>query len=147
MSVNPTAKLTGYFNRGGGTLYRFEESPQGEHAVISATCPNLPELPYWSFLAAFPWAARSVLQLPKTPGGPEIIATVVTPLAKEEPTKLLETKCKLIGRVTGTITKVDLDQLIAKFRRNDRPIHVYRSFEELPGGYSPAKANAATPTH
>jgi hypothetical protein len=133
MSVNRTPKVIGYASIG-GALHRFDESLSGDYEVITATCPELPELENGRFDDLYPWASSAVLDLPKSnPRPPAAIVTVLSPRTASEPAGLLRRSCAETGCVRGVVSPVDADALVASMRREDTPIRFYSNIEDMPG--------------
>ncbi|HEY1497396.1 MAG TPA: hypothetical protein VGF49_22720, partial [Candidatus Solibacter sp.] len=133
LSLNKPRTLLGYAGIQ-GALYRFDESPGGSHEVIAASCPALPEFESGRFQQLNPAAAIAVLELPKSnPKPPAVMVTVLGPRASAEPAGLLKRSCTEVERVTGTLSAVDPDVLVASLRRDDTRMRFYRHVEDLPG--------------
>lgn len=133
MSVKRPRKVVGYAAIK-GALYRFDESPSGDHEVITATCPTLPEMEGGRFDELYPWASAAVLELPKSnPRPPTEIVTILSPRAAPEPAGLLRRSCVEVGRVRGLLSPADADALVAALRREDTPIRFYSDIEDMPG--------------
>jgi hypothetical protein len=133
MSVNRPPKVIGYAGRG-GALYRFDESADGGHEVITASCPSLPELEPGRFDGLYPWASIGVLNLPESnPRPPAVMVTVLTSRDAAEPAGLLRRSCVETGRVRGAVSMADPAALVASLRREDRTIGFYANLEDVPG--------------
>jgi hypothetical protein len=133
LSLHKPQAVVGYAARH-GVLYRFDESPSGDHQVIAATCPALSELDSSRFNQLYPGAFIAVLELPKSnPRPPAVVVTVLSPRSALEPAGLLKKSCTETTRITGRLSVADQDALVATLRREDTPMHFYRYVEEVPG--------------
>ncbi len=133
LSLNRPATVVGYAAHQ-GALFRFDEAASGDHEVITATCPALPEFENLRFRQLYPQASIAVLDLPQSnPRPPAVIVTVLAPRASPEPAGLLRRSCSEVGRVPGRLAAVAQDGLVAALRHTDTPIHFYRQVESLPG--------------
>ena len=63
LSAHPVSAVQGYAVLG-GRLQRFDEQPGGDHELIAAACPSLPETPLESWNSRWPDTASAVLYLP-----------------------------------------------------------------------------------
>jgi hypothetical protein len=132
LSPLPTHQVVGYAAKN-GQLYRFEQFPDGDYAVLSAACRPTPELQDAGWQGRFPGTFSAMLHLPRlTPDAPAVLVTVLAPRRSAEPDGWIGRFCKETGRIYGTLLLADRKELINSLRRDDTPIHFYRTLEEMP---------------
>jgi hypothetical protein len=135
LSILQPAQLLGYASRN-GQLYRFQQEPSGSYDVISAVCPQSPDLGLnkWGWYKDWPGVFDTVLQLPETsPDAGRVLVTLLTPRAVAEPAFWMEHTCRALSRVPGTLLLADRKAMVEGLRRTDQPMHFYRSFDQMPG--------------
>ncbi len=135
LSVMPPAQLLGYASRN-GQLYRFQQEPGGSYDVISAVCPQSPEvdLNKWGWYRKWPGVFFTVLEVPETsPDAGRVLVTLLTPRAVAEPAGWIGRTCRTLSRVPGTLLFADRKAMVEGLRRTDPPMHFYGDFEKVPG--------------
>jgi hypothetical protein len=126
------ARLVGY-GVAGRRLYRFEQHDGGDYRVLSAACPELPELNFRSVTAMRPMSLLAAQTLPQPdPGGHARMFTLVAPAAGNDASRRVRAACQVLGEVPGTLQPDDKYALVDELRRQDPPIRFYPRLELLP---------------
>jgi hypothetical protein len=135
LSVNQPAQLVGYARRN-EQVYRFQQESSGHYDIISAVCPQAPELGLnkWGWYRYWPGVFATVLQIPDTsPEAGRVLVTLLTPNDVVEPAGWVSHSCRTLSRVPGTLLLADRKAMIERLRRTDTPMHFYRDLGEMPG--------------
>ncbi len=135
LSVMQPAQLLGYASSN-GQLYRFQQGAGGSYDVISAVCPQSPDLGLnrWGWYKYWPSVFLNVLQVPdKSPDAGRVLVTLLTPRAVPEPASWMGHNCRTVSRVPGTLLLADRKAMVEGLRRTDPPMHFYRRLEQMPG--------------
>lgn len=117
-----------------GRMYRFDESSGGDYQVRSAVCPMVAKLEPWNWRSRWPGTFSAVTYLPHPGSGSSTaIATVLMRRGLAEPAGWMDTACKEIIRIDGTLALVDKDQLLDSLRRGDLPMRFPPTLDQVPG--------------
>jgi len=145
LNTTPAPHVIGYASRN-HQLYRFEEQPDGDYAVLSAVCPMTPELREDRWWGRWDGTFSSMLRLPERSSEPaSAVLTVLAPVTLAEPAGWMTRSCKSIGKVSGTLLLADREGLVDALRREDTPMSFLRNMEDLPGYSSQGLNHAMTP--
>jgi hypothetical protein len=145
LTAAATPHVIGYAARN-QQLFRFEEQPDGDYAVLSAVCPMTPALQQDRWGGRWDGTFSSMLRLPARNSEPAgAVLTVLAPRALSEPAGWMARSCKSIGKVSGTLLFADRNDLIQALRREDTPMSFLRNMEDLPGYTSQGLNSAMTP--
>jgi hypothetical protein len=134
LSVNQPVKLAGYASRN-GQLYRFQQEPGGSYDVISAVCPQSPDLGLnkYGWYRNWPGVFLTVLEVPEnSPDAGRVLVTLLTPRAVAEPANWMAHACRTLSSVPGTLILADRKAMVEGLRRTDPPVHFYRAFDQVP---------------
>jgi hypothetical protein len=133
LSAHPVSAVHGYAVLG-GRLQRFDEQPGGDHELIAAACPSLPETPPEKWSSRWPDTASAVLYLPgPRPDGATNVVTVLTPIGRPQASTEISHSCRELFRARGGVTPADQEALIRELRNQDTTIRFVRNVEDLPG--------------
>ena len=146
-AARPAAPLTGFGLRD-SQLYRFTEDSAGDREFISLACHLGPgdctvgegKSVYLDWPRRCPWYAAgalftSMIFLPEQPGRFEMdaVVNVVLPADQGQIYPAAHPECRLVRRTRGILTRVDEQQMIARLRREDRPMQFYEEILDMPG--------------
>jgi hypothetical protein len=126
------ARLVGY-GVAGRRLYRFEQHEGGDYRVLSAACPELPELNFRNVTAMRPMSLLAAQALPQPdPGGHASMFTLVAPAAGNDASRRVRASCQVLSEVPGTLQPDDKYALVDELRRQDPPIRFYPRLDLMP---------------
>ena len=143
LSARPVPQVVGYAARN-GQVYRFEEHATGDYRVISAVCPQSPELQYGNWVSRWAGTFSTIELLPKPTPEASVVVTVLT-AHSPEPAGWIGRSCKEIGKIEGSLLLADRKALIDGLRREDTPMIFPRALEQMPGYTEVGLPAALTP--
>ena len=128
LSPDASSRVMGYGFRQ-GSLYRFDEKPDGDFDLLSIACPQSDQLN--GLLSSAPY--NSVIHVPNPAWGEPSgsIATVLLPHVSKR--TLPHPDCHLIYSGRATRTAADWRAMVQQLRAADLSIKFPQSFDELPG--------------
>jgi len=135
LNVAEPAQLVGYASRN-NQLYRFQQDPAGSYQVISAVCPQSEEagLSKWGWYRYWPNVFLTVLEIPSaSPDTGRVLVTVLAPQIASAPADWISRSCRTLSRIPGTVLLADRKAMVEKLRREDAPMHFYRTLDQMPG--------------
>jgi hypothetical protein len=131
LSARPVPQVVGYAARN-GQVYRFEEHPTGDYQVISAVCPQAPELEYGRWQYRWAGTFSTIELLPKPVPDASVLVTVLT-AHSPEPAGWIGRSCKEIAKIDGSLLLADRKAMVEGLRREDTPMTFPRALEQVPG--------------
>jgi hypothetical protein len=133
LSSRPVPQVTGYVARN-GQLYRFQEDAGGDYEVLSAVCPRSGTAWLWPWRKTF----SSILYFPAdSADSSSLLVTILAPrstiYSEGSRTGEIGRGCREISRTPGILLFADKPAVLAALRRDDPPMHFYRTLDEMPG--------------
>jgi hypothetical protein len=144
LSARPVPQVVGYATRN-GQVYRFEQHATGDYRVISAVCPQSPELQYGNWVSRWPGTFSTIELLPKPTPEASVVVTVLTAAHSPEPAGWIGRSCKEISKIDGSLLLADRKAMVEDLRREDTPMTFPRALEQLPGYTGVGLPAALTP--
>jgi hypothetical protein len=135
LSLEQPAQLVGYAGRD-NQLYRFQQDPAGSYEAISAVCPQSQEagLSKWGWYRYWPNVFLAVLEVPaNSPDAGRVVAIALTPRTAPAPADWIRRSCRTLSRTSGTLLLADRKAMVERLRREDAPMHFYRTLDQMPG--------------
>jgi hypothetical protein len=133
LSGRRVPQVVGYVARH-GQLYRFQEEAGGDYEVLSTVCPLSSTAWLWPWRATF----SSTLRFPyDSPDSSRLLVTILAQRSaiyhEGAPGGEIGRGCREISRIPGILLFADKPALLAALRRDDPPMHFYRTLDEMPG--------------
>ncbi len=128
LSADVPSRIMGYGYRQ-GSLYRFDETPDGDFDLLSIACPRSDQLN--DLLNSAPYSSWIHLPNPAGAGPSGLIGTVILPHVPER--TLPHPDCHVIYSRRLARTAADWRAMVLQLRAADLPIRFPQSFDELPG--------------
>ncbi len=135
LNVNEPAQLVGYAARR-NQLYRFQQDPAGSYEMIAAVCPQSEEggMSKWGWYRYWPNVFFTVLEVPaNSPDAGRVIAIVLAPRTAPAPADWIGRSCRTLSRTSGSVLLADRKAMVEKLRREDAPMHFYKTLDQMPG--------------
>jgi hypothetical protein len=135
LNVEQPGQLVGYASRN-NQLYRFEQNPTGSYEVISAVCPQSQEvgLSKWGWYSYWPNVFLTVLEVPaNSPDAGRVVVVALTPRTAPAPADWISHSCRTLSRIPGSVLLADRKAMVEKLRREDAPMHFYKTLDQMPG--------------
>jgi hypothetical protein len=133
LSIRRVPQVVGYVARN-GQLYRFQEDAGGDYEVLSTVCPLSSTTWLWPWKRTF----SSTLNFPiDSPDSSRLLVTIMAQRSamyhEGSPGGEIGRGCREISRIPGILLFADKPALLAALRRDDPPMHFYRTLDEMPG--------------
>lgn len=115
----------------GDRLWKFTEDPAGGDEMVAMVSPAGAALDAFCFHVPF----YSVMYLPKSQPDEhqQMMVAALMPSGSVRLDAEMPPGSNLVQRIRGTLQRADWHVLIDKMKREDRPMHFYARYEDMPG--------------